>query len=340
MSELRRDPIVGRWVIIAPERGLRPHFAKVEARKDSEIENCPFCEGNESKTPPEIIAYGAPGREPNTPGWDVRVIPNKFPALRVEAGIERLGFGLLDKVSGTGAHEVVVETPRHDITLGELSEDNITLVLRAWKERIIDLDKDDRLRYALVFKNKGIEAGASLPHSHSQIIATPITPMVVKEELNASKEYYCEKERCIFCDYIYQELRDKKRVIYQDEHYVVLSAYAARFPYEVWILPKEHLADFQLVSDEQLYILAGLLKNLLGGYKEILGDPPYNLLLHNAPLRTPRPGYWLTVEEDYHWHFEILPRLTRVAGFEWGTGFYINPVTPEHACKVLKKVFK
>jgi len=339
MSELRKDPIISRWVIIAPERAFRPHF-KIEydicERTDTK---CPFCGGNEQMTPPEILAYGPPDRKPNTTGWQVRVIPNKFPALKVEGELSRWGIGLFDRVVGVGAHEVVVETPDHNQHFCELPLEHIALILRAWKERLTDLDRDDRLRYALVFKNKGDEAGASISHPHSQIIATPITPNLVKQELISAKEYYTSKERCIFCDYMFQEISDEERVIYQDEHFVLISPFASRFPYEVWILPREHSADYINITDDAINSLAKVLKGLLIGFKETLKDPPYNLVIHTAPLRTPRPGYWLTIEKDFHWHIEIFPRMTRVAGFEWGTGLYINPVSPEEATLTLRNAF-
>ncbi|MGQ9706662.1 MAG: galactose-1-phosphate uridylyltransferase [bacterium] len=339
MSELRKDPIISRWVVISPERAFRPHFKTEKLTCESREANCPFCEGNEHITPPEILAYGLPNRKPNTVGWQVRVVPNKFPALKVEGELSRWGIGLLDKVNGIGAHEVVIETPNHNQEFFELSQQHIALILRAWKDRIEDLDKDNRLRYALVFKNKGDEAGASISHPHSQIIATPITPNLIKQELISSKEYYSQKERCIFCDYMFQEISDEERIVYQDEHFVLISAYASRVPYEVWILPREHSADYINISDDAINSLSLILKGLLRGYMEIMKDPPYNLVLHTAPLRTPRPGYWLTIEKDFHWHIEILPRMTRVAGFEWGTGLYINPVSPEEACLTLRNAF-
>lgn len=337
MSELRKDPIVSRWVIIATERDARPHHFKssAETPSDTKSEGCPFCEGNEHMTPPEIYAVRPGGGKANGPGWLVRVIPNKYPVLHIEGDVARRGIGMCDMAEGVGAHEVIVETPRHDQRLSDLPEEHIELVLGAFRERIIDLDRDDRLRYAMVFKNQGIRAGASLPHAHSQLIATPVTPITVKEELQSSKKYYQEKERCIFCDYLKQEMKAGERLVMDDEHFAVIAPFASRFPFEMWVIPKKHQSDYHKISPQELTSLSKILKMILIKLRENLENPDYNMLLHTAPLRTPRSGYWTTIEVDYHWHFEIFPRLTRVAGFEWGTGFYINPTPPERVREFL-----
>jgi UDPglucose--hexose-1-phosphate uridylyltransferase len=338
MPELRHDPIQRRWVIIATERGRRPDdFPRNEAMPAGGF--CPFCEGNESKTPPEIMAIRN-GTGPNQPGWEVRVVPNKFPALRIEGGLDRKGIGAYDQMNGVGAHEVIIETPRHSLDLGEAPLEHIHKVLRVYRERLVDLLRDQRFKYVLIFKNHGSAAGASLSHPHTQLIATPVTPLTLVEELNAAKDHYSEKERCLFCDLINQELDSGQRIVLAGEQFVALAPFASRFPFELFIAPRYHHHSFADSSDEMLYQLAVTLKDVLLRIKKCLKDPPYNFLIHTIPnvkSRRKRDADWETIELDYHWHIEFIPRLTQMAGFEWGTGFYINPTAPEEAAKYLRE---
>ena len=343
MPELRKDPISARWVVVATERGRRPSdFAEAtSATETKEEKNCPFCEGSEGKTPPEIIAWRDTGSMADKPGWRVRGMANKFPALTIEGDVNRTGIGIFDMMSGIGAHEVIVETPKHGVSLADLDEEQIEKVLWAYKQRIVDLGKDKRFRYVLVFKNHGRVAGASLSHTHSQLIATPITPRYVKLELSTCRKYYLEKERCIFCDLIRQELSSGERIVNENEHFVTITPFASRFPFEVWLLPRRHHYGFQVQPDEERLQLARCLKDILLRLKKTLNDPPYNFVLHTAPNPIPRagkPDYWGTLEYDFHWHIEIIPRLTKMAGFEWGSGLYINPTAPEEAAKYLREV--
>jgi len=340
MPELRMDPIRQRWVIIATERARRPEDFQTP-QEERRLEVCPFCYGSEDKTPPEVFAVRPSGSAPNTTGWRVRVTPNKYPALRIEGELGREGEGIFDRMTGIGAHEVVVENPDHERSLADLSVEEIRDVLLAYRERIIDLRRDRRFRYILVFKNHRAAAGASISHSHSQIIATPVTPFVVIQELRASQEYYLRKERCIFCDIIKQERAFGDRVVKDYGDYLLWTPFASSFPFEVWLFPMRHSHDFALLSDEELLVEARAMKDMLLRIKLTLHDPPYNFVLHTSPCLTRRPGkpqYWGTIKYDYHWHLELIPRLTRIAGFEWGTGFYINPTPPEVAKEELGKV--
>ncbi len=340
MPELRYDPFKERWVIIATERARRPGDFEIQV-EEKKLIVCPFCYGQEDKTPPEVFAIRPDDSPPNTPGWTVRVTPNKFPALRVEGELIREGVGLFDRVSGVGAHEVVVETPHHDLTLSDLSVSEIRDVLIAYRERIRDLRKDIRLRYILVFKNHKSQAGASLSHSHSQIIATPLIPTVIVQELNSAREYFLKKERCIICDIIKQELYFKERIVFDDGKYIMWTPFASCFPFECWLLPKHHMHDFAELSDDDLMDTARALKEMLLRIRILLDDPPYNFVLHTVPNLVPRPGkpdYWGTIKYDFHWHIELVPRLTKIAGFEWGSGFYINPTPPELAANLLREV--
>jgi len=260
----------------------------------------------------------------------LRVVPNKFPALRVEGELNREGEGLYDKMNGVGAHEVVIETPKHDENLSTLPLDKVILVLTAYRERIADLARDPRVRYVLVFKNHGAAAGASLEHSHSQIIALPIVPKRVSEELRGAKAYYAYKERCVFCDIVRQEMRYELRIIGENEGVIALAPFASRFPFETWILPKEHNAYFHRTSPTQIEDVASLLSDILRRIDVTLPGSPYNFMLHTN--HTNEKG-----ETYFHWHIEIIPKLTKVAGFEWGSGFYINPTPPEEAAKYLRE---
>jgi len=340
MPELRHDPIQKRWVIIATERARRPSDFHPEPKDGAPAGFCPFCEGNEDKTPPEIFAVRGPGGRENGPGWDVRVVANKFPALRIEGDLDRAGVGMFDKMNGVGAHEVVIETPCHDLNLADLPAPHVERLVSVYQQRLNDLKKDPRLRYILVFKNHGVTAGASLAHPHTQLIATPVTPMTVAQELEAAREHYTHKERCLFCDVIRQESESGDRIVYDDGQYVALAPFASRFPFEIFLAPRAHAHDFGDLSAEGGRGFARALRDVLGRLKAALRDPPYNFVLHTAPntsMGPRRPGYWATLPYDFHWHLEIIPRLTRVAGFEWGTGFYINPTPPEDAARFLRE---
>ena len=330
MPELRKDPITGRWVIIATDRARRPNDFVRDPVTIRGGRFCPFCEGNEDKTPPEILGWRRNGAGSNQRGWSLRVVPNKFPALGIEGDLARQGEGLFDKMNGVGAHEVIIETPNHELTLAQLPEKAVEDVLWAYRDRMLDLKKDKRFRYALVFKNHGEAAGASLEHTHSQIIALPVVPIYVREEVEGAKTYYNFKERCIFCDIIRQEAASGARVIDETDHFLVLSPYAPRFPFETWIMPKQHESAFENSQSNVFENLAKVLKRLLQKLDLVLENPPYNFVLHTSPFSESTGDY-------YHWHFEVMPKLTKVAGFEWGSGFYINPTPPEEAARFLRE---
>ncbi|MBD3423075.1 MAG: galactose-1-phosphate uridylyltransferase [Candidatus Latescibacteria bacterium] len=330
MPELRKSPVIGRWVIISTERGKRPIDFKV-VREETSGKFCPFCPGNEDKTPPEILAYRDPKTKPDTEGWSVRVVPNKFPALRIEGDLGKRGLGIYDMMEGIGAHEVLIESPWHDKNIQYLSNNHIETVFHAIRARMLDLKKDSRFRYILVFKNWGKEAGASLEHSHMQMIATPIIPKRAMEELKGAEFHYKLKERCIFCDIISQEQRDKSRVVYQNEYFIALEPFAARFPFETWVLPLQHISAFENTDIRWFPSFVDVMKKVLLKLDKVLSAPPFNFIIHTSPCNEDNLDY-------YHWHVEIIPKLTKVAGFEWGSGFYINPTPPEAAAEELRNV--
>ena len=251
MPELRKDPIIGRWVIISTGRGKRP--SNFTHKRDDILKGgfCPFCSGNEDKTPPEVLSYRSDGSKPNTPNWTVRVVPNKFPALQIEGYLHREGVGIFDKMSGIGAHEVIIETPEHNESLATLPIKQVENVLWAFRDRMMDLKKDTRFRYILIFKNYGKIAGASLEHPHTQLIALPIVPKRVYEEMDGAAKYFEYKERCVFCDMIRGEKEDEERAIYDGEHFMAFCPFVSRFPYEIWIVPKKHASDFAALERDR-----------------------------------------------------------------------------------------
>jgi UDPglucose--hexose-1-phosphate uridylyltransferase len=280
-------------------------------------------------TPPEIMAFRHPGSQRNGPGWWVRVVPNKYPALGIEGDLNKTGLGMYDWMNGVGAHEVIIETPEHEKQLCFLDDRQIEDVLWAYRARYLDLKKDPRLKYILVFRNYGRVAGASLSHPHSQLVATPIIPGVVAGELAGALRYAEYRDRCVFCDVVRQELDEGKRVVAENEHFVVVAPYAARSPFETWLLPKRHSPSFASIPVEEQTSFAVILGETLRRLHLCLDDPPYNYNFHTAPCDADDdPGF--------HWHLSISPRLTIAAGFEMGTGIYINVTPPEVAAEHLR----
>lgn len=314
---------------MAPERASRPtdindESALVESSYD------PFAEGNEAATPCEILAYRKTGTAANSPGWTVRVVPNQFPAVGSAGNLEPHRDGLYESMNGIGAHEVIVECPHREPNLSRLSIENIRDVLSVYRDRLVDLNRDPRLAHALIFKNQGAAAGASVHHSHSQLIATPFVPTAIRDELTASQEHYHSHGRNLFDEMIQQELANRSRIVVDTERFVAFCPFASRFAYETWIVPKRPGSHYERIDDAELNDLASVLKTVLCKLEIGLQNPAYNYVLHSAPLHTPELPH-------YRWQLKILPRLTRVAGFEWGSGCCINEVLPEQAAKVLRE---
>jgi UDPglucose--hexose-1-phosphate uridylyltransferase len=339
MPELRQDPIQKRWIIIAPERARHPILFSQPEKIPGEVDFCPFCPGNEVATPAEIYALRDPGTLRDSPGWKVRVVPNMYPALRIEGNLDLSAEGMFDRMNGIGAHEVIVETPEHDVPMADMEYRHVERVIEAAIERQRDLFRDGRFKYVLIFKNHGFRAGATTAHPVSQIIATPVTPLTVATKLRSARDHYHVKARCIFCDLLDQELDRQVRIVSVDSSFAVLAPFASRFPFELMIIPRRHSHSFESMSVEEVAGLARTMRDTLRRLKNCLEDPPYNLMIHTAPNTNTLPrraGYWQTLPFDFHWHIEVIPRLTRTAGFEWGTGFYINPTLPEEAAAFLR----
>ena len=323
MPEFRKDPTVDRWVIIATERAKRPVH-----REASDTALCPFCAGNESLTPPEVLVFRDQSDPSGLPNWTVRVVPNKYPALVPDGSRLETTSENYEARIGTGAHEVIIESPHHvtDVTL--LSESQFGAVLRAYRSRIMELRTDKRFRYILIYKNQGTEAGATLEHVHSQLIAMPMIPKLILEEIETAKNYYQANRRCVFCDVIRQETAGE-RFVSGNARYLVICPFAPRFPYETWILPKQHASLFERSTQQDDVDLARILRETLIRLNRSLGSPAFNYFIHSNPLDQGE-------NNTYHWHIEIIPKLIQVGGFEWGSGSYINTVTPEQSARSLR----
>ena len=319
MPEIRKDPVFGRWVIIASGRGRRPN----EFRAAPGGHACPFCPGHEEQTPPTIFSLPGPdGR------WRLRVVRNKYPALEAGGASGYRREGIYDSMDGLGLHEVVIETPRHDERLEALPDAEVADVLKTFAARVREFRKDPGIKFVMIFKNHGRNAGASLLHPHSQIVAMPMAPLRVLQEIDGAAQYHRERGSCVFCDVVRQEGALKKRVVAETGDFIAFEPYASRFSFETWILPKGHVSHFEDISDGTAEALAPVLKAVLGKLHASLPELSYNLIIHTMPVQEAPAAH-------YHWHIEIMPKLTHVAGFEWGTGFYINTVSPEDAAATL-----
>lgn len=326
MSELRKDPFSPRWSIIATGRGKRPHDFR-RAAHERAGGNCPFCWGNEHLTPPEVLAYRENGSGANTPGWSVRAFPNKFPALDPGLLGGRHTDGPLVSMAGKGYHEVLVETPIHRISISNYSQEQMMLALGAIQKRLRQLRSTGEVAYVQVFKNEGAVAGASLEHPHYQLVGLPLVPPAVLDELETSQAYHESGGGCLHCAVLEHERFQRLRLVEETSGFVCHCPFASRFPYEMNIHPLRHSPVFDL-KERELAELAGMLVRTIGRLEGGFPEPDYNLVLHTAPANGDH--------EHYHWHLELLPRLTVTAGFEWGTGVFINPTAPENAAHELR----
>jgi len=328
MGELRRDPITREWVNIVVERAKRPsdfhHREESCFVRTSDHARCPFCAGNESQTEAALLEY--PADETRT-HWLLRVVPNKFPAFYGKGDARSTAHGVYFTAPAVGAHEVVIETPEHGKSLARLDLSQVNLVLSAWRERYLALRRDARIKYILIFRNHGRVAGASIDHAHSQIIGAPIIPQVALTKIRGLERFEREHGRCIYCDIIEQEQRDAQHIVTQNRSFVAFAPFASRHPFEVWILPLRRNAHFVNISRDEQRDLAAILKETLLRLDLCLSDPPYNLMLLTTDF-----------SDQFHWHIEIIPRLSIAAGFELGTGIFFNVSAPEQAAQFLREV--
>jgi UDPglucose--hexose-1-phosphate uridylyltransferase len=324
MSEFRQDPMSRRWVIIGGERNGRPNEFVEAATRATDI-SCPFCAGHESETPAPIASYSANGKG----HWLARVVPNKYPALSPSANGN--GKGSPASLPGFGSHEVIIESPRHVASLSELTDPEVKAVFTAYRDRLMHLKAQQLYRYVQIFKNVGPAAGASLEHVHSQLLALTNVPEALQQELVASGDYFTEHKRSLLLDMLDGELAAGDRVVAETRSFVAFCPYASRFGYEVWIAPRQHQPRFEDVEAGELGELSLIMRETIGRIERAAGQVAYNYFLHTQPFDM--PAY-----DHYHWHIEIIPRLTKVAGFEWSTGCFINPYSPESAAQHLRSV--
>jgi UDPglucose--hexose-1-phosphate uridylyltransferase len=333
MSELRLNRATKEWIIVATERAKRLHQFHTVLPKEKLPPfdpACPFCPGNEKKTPPEIYALRKKNSLPNRPGWRIRVVDNKYPALYAKEKMAKITGRFFKTTSGVGKHEVIIETTRHNQSLANLSLKQTEEVCRVYWRRYRILEKDRRFKLIIIFRNHGLTAGTSLRHPHSQLIALPLVPASIRHLLEEAMRYYDDHGSCVFCDMIGEELAAGQRIIFQNRRFVAFHPFASRTPFETWIVPKNHNAGFGNISRDEVKSMALVLRHVLKKLHEKLGDPDYNLMIRTAPIKD-------TLEDYYHWYIQILPRLSTPAGFELGSGVYINTTLPEKTAEFIRK---
>lgn len=336
MPEMRRDPVTKIWSIIATERAKRPESSLIKHTvNDDEIRHdpsCFFCEGNEHATPPEVLVYRDESYPLDTSKWKLRVVPNKFAAVSLNEDLHISQENPI-KVNGyaRGAAEVLIESPHHTRNLALQDTDHVAFVLKAYRDRYLSLSQEKSIKYISIFKNNGHQAGASLAHPHSQIMAVPVVPVNITNELLGANDYYEATGRCVYCDIAKTELKDKSRIICENDDFISFAPYASRTPFETWVMPKFHTAKYQDLSDFQIKQLAEIWKATLFKIYMGLDNPPYNYFIHTSPTQK-------NVDKHYHWHMELIPKLTIAAGFELGTGMYINIAIPEECAEYLEGI--
>ncbi len=329
MPELRKDMITGGLVIIATERSKRPQDFLPGKEPPKGSGGCVFCYGNETRTPPEVFAVRPGGGPPDSPGWTIRAFPNKFPAVSADGNPGPVSQGDEKVFNAVGLHEVVVDTPDHFETFGKLADNRAELVMEAIASRYRHLTGDPRVKYIQVFKNSGAAAGASLEHSHWQIITVPMVPESAARELNETRKFWLANGECPYCRLISDEIRDGSRIIDTNGDFIVLTPFASRFPYEIWIVPAKHEPCFEKTGTDKIKSLGRIVRSSIRKLERTLTNPPYNMVISSCP-----PGAECS---SYHWHIKILPRITTIAGFELGSGIHINPVSPEAAAELLRE---
>ena len=332
MPELRQDPTTKEWIVMATERAKRPDQFRNQERAIAPLPaiSCVLCPGNESQTPREVFAI-RDSQAADAPGWRVRVVPNKFPAFMSTAGGQLKREEMFVSAPAYGHHEVIVEGPDHGRHLGLMEDREIRDVLGAYKKRYEALRADSKVKLILLFRNHGRSAGTSLAHPHSQLVATPIIPLHIRQKYATAIQHYDDTGRCVYCELLEAELAAGKRVVLESACFAVVHPFASQVPFETWILPKGHNPSFGNVTSEQLDDLSDVIGKVLRAFNNGLGNPDYNLIVHSAPIEDEHKPYFL-------WHMEIRPRLTTVAGFELGTGIYINTALPEETAPYLKSL--
>ncbi len=350
VREIRINPIVPtESVLVATARGMRPRKKEETVKRDTRehVETCPFCKGNEDKTPSTIVAF------PNDKDWRVRIVENLFPILGDDSEEAAINFGLQQAINGYGRHEVIIDHFKHGISIYEMSEEHLQMLFGAYRQRMTELyESDSRLKYVLVFKNFGPAAGASIPHTHSQIIAMPVVPENVINEVEHSRTYFRKHNHCVFCSLIDEaltyeatiydresgEVRRKisvgQYVVERGERFVAIKPFASRYEWEVHIMPLKHESDFTKVTHEDLQDLSRVVKRTMKRLEKVIGGAQYNFFLHSIP----QAEEYSDCKDSYHWHLEICPRTSIPTGFELGSGLFVSTISPEDAAKQLREV--
>ena len=330
MPELRQNFFTKEWVIIATERAKRPEDLATHRPVQAVpafVETCPFCPGNETKTPPEVLRFPADSSGP----WAVRVVPNKFCALSSDAQPTRNLQHLRRRIDGFGFHEVIVDSPDHARCMAQLSDAQVANILRAYKQRYNALSLDQRVVHITIFKNHGADAGASLQHPHSQLIATPVIPSQVRHRLFEALRHYDDVGECMYCHMMEREVEDETRIVVKSEHFVAMEVFASATPFATHIFPMRHMASFGDITDIEVADLARVLRTLLAKIYVGLENPDLNFTVRSGPAE-------YAGARHFHWYVSVIPRLTRIAGFELGSGMFINTVLPEAAAEFLRNV--
>lgn len=336
-SELRKDPFTGRWIFIAPSRSGRPTDFPLYQQTGAGTVQCPFCEGFEHLTPPEIKAIREPESLPDSSGWKVRVVPNLYPVIGEPAQLDSLESavderaGLFISRKPVGYHEIIIETPEHDSVLSDLDGPDLLRVLEVYSERLSTLGSKSSVAHVLLFRNRGERSGASLSHPHAQILASPVIPRPVQEKINSSLVHFRDKGECLLCDIVREERSWADRIVYDSGEFLTFAPFASRFPFEVWIVPASHQSRFDSSSRSVLRALADHLRIVLPMFDRCLGNPSSNMVFFSAPSPVDPD-----LNKAFHWHIELLPRLSRASGYEWGNGYFVNSVSPEEAARRLK----
>jgi len=333
ISELRQNPATREWVIISTDRAKRPEeFGEGSTVITNESQlTCPFCPGREQNTPSEIVAYRPEGSSPNAPNWWIRVIPNMYPAVSPKGELDRKKVDkIFIKMDGVGEHEVIIETPDHFNIIPKMTVKQVEEIFLVYRERYLELAKNPRNESVIIFKNYGKNAGTSIIHSHSQIISTPIMPLHLRQKIEEAMRFFDDHGDCVYCNIIKEEAALKERVVFETENFIVLEPFAARTPFETWILPKKHESSFGSTGIESCKELAKAMQIILKKLHKSLNNPDYNYVIFSSPCHESELEY-------FHWHLKIYPRLAQMAGFELGSGIYINSVPPENATKYLKQ---
>ena len=344
MSEYRQDPLTGCWVVIAEERVNRPFQFDLGTNVNGEtISLCPFCPGNEKETPPEIMAIRPSGSNKDDSRWLARVVPNKYPAVRQDLPWNPDRFPYPDEIPdrfdtmypGYGQHEVLIESPRHILSIAGFDDHEILNTFELYRQRLLSLAEEQRWAHVLIFKNVGSDAGASLPHTHSQLMALPFVPPPIFKEMQHAEEFFQKHDSCYWCEMIHREREFAKRVVTESDHFVMLCPFVSRFPMEIAIYPKDHYSHFETITEEMNRELAFFTRKAVQILERSLvwfcSPLSYNLILKSAPLKTGQVDL-----NRYHFYLSLFPSLAKAAGFEWGTGLHINPISPETAAAKLR----